>query len=88
VEVRSAIAGQPQDLAGGTATPQRAADRGAHAGLLGSARRRDGRLQITYAGHPVYYYVGDRRPQEILCQAATEFGGTWYVVAPGGNAIR
>lgn len=43
---------------------------------------------MTYAGHPLYYYVGDRRPRQILCQAAVEFGGTWYVVAPGGHAIR
>ena len=35
---------------------------GAHT-LVGSVRRRDGRLQVTYAGHPLYYYVGDRHPQ-------------------------
>jgi predicted lipoprotein with Yx(FWY)xxD motif len=50
-------------------------------------RRRDGRLQVTYAGHPLYYYVGDRRPGEVLCQAVAEYGGTWYVVAPDGRAI-
>ena len=65
-----------------------AAARGAHARLVGSVRRRDGRLQVTYAGHPLYYYVGDRRPGQVLCQAVAEFGGTWYVVAPDGQAIR
>jgi predicted lipoprotein with Yx(FWY)xxD motif len=65
-----------------------AAGRGAHLGLLGSVRRRDGRLQVTYAGHPLYYYVGDRRPRQVLCQAVTEYGGTWYVVAADGDAIR
>jgi predicted lipoprotein with Yx(FWY)xxD motif len=65
-----------------------AAGPGAHAGLLGKVRRQDGRLQITYAGHPLYYYVGDRRPGQVLCQAVLEFGGTWYVVAPNGHAIR
>lgn len=64
------------------------AGNGAHAGLLGTTRRSDGRLQITYAGHPLYYYVGDRRPRQVLCQAATEFGGTWYVVASSGRAIH
>jgi predicted lipoprotein with Yx(FWY)xxD motif len=64
------------------------AAREAHARLVGSVRRRDGRLQLRYAGHPVYYYVGDRRPGQVLCQAVPEFGGTWYVVAPSGNAIH
>jgi predicted lipoprotein with Yx(FWY)xxD motif len=55
---------------------------------LGVVRRADGRLQVTYVGHPLYYYVGDRRPGQVLCQAVAEFGGTWYVVAPNGQAIR
>jgi predicted lipoprotein with Yx(FWY)xxD motif len=55
--------------------------------LVGSVRRRDGRLQVTYAGHPLYYDVGDRSPHEVLCQAVTEFGRVWNVVA-SGNAIR
>jgi predicted lipoprotein with Yx(FWY)xxD motif len=52
-----------------------AAGPGAHAGLLGTVRRPGGRLQVTYAGHPLYYYVGDRGPHEVRCQAVTEFGG-------------
>ena len=62
--------------------------RGARAGLVGSVRRADGRLQVTYAGHPLYHYVGDHRPGQVLCQAVPEFGGTWYVVAPSGHAIH
>ena len=65
-----------------------AAGPGARAPLLGTVRRRDGRLQVTYAEHPLYYYVGDQRPDEVLCQAVAEFGGTWYVVAADGHAIR
>jgi predicted lipoprotein with Yx(FWY)xxD motif len=56
--------------------------------LLGTIRRPDGRLQVTYRGHPLYYYVGDRQPHQVLCQAVTEFGGTWYVVKPDGSPIR
>jgi predicted lipoprotein with Yx(FWY)xxD motif len=56
--------------------------------LLGTVRRRDGRLQVTYAGHPLYHYIGDKQPGQVLCQAVTEFGGTWYLVAPGGHAIH
>ena len=65
-----------------------AAGPGANASLLSAVRRRDGRLQLTYAGRPLYYYIDDRRPGEVLCQAVTEFGGTWNVVAPDGHAIR
>ena len=65
-----------------------AAGRGAHRGLLGTTRRRDGSRQVTYRGHPLYYYVGERRAGQILCQNVTEFGGTWLVVSPAGAAIR
>jgi predicted lipoprotein with Yx(FWY)xxD motif len=61
---------------------------GTAARLVGRVRRADGRLQVTYRGHPLYYYVGDRRPRQVLCQAVWEFGGTWYVVAPSGDAIH
>jgi predicted lipoprotein with Yx(FWY)xxD motif len=56
--------------------------------LLGTTRRRDGRMQVTYRGHPLYYYVDDREPGQVLCQDVVEFGGTWLVVAPSGEAIR
>jgi predicted lipoprotein with Yx(FWY)xxD motif len=56
--------------------------------LIGTTKRRNGRLQITYAGHPLYYYVGDRRPGQITCQNIAEFGGTWLVVRPSGKLVR
>jgi len=60
---------------------------GAQAALLGTHRRRDGTLQVTYAGHPLYFYVGDRRPGQVLCQDVEEFGGRWYVVTRRGSAV-
>jgi predicted lipoprotein with Yx(FWY)xxD motif len=63
------------------------AGKGAKAGRLGTTRRRDGKLQVTYAGHPLYYYVDDE-PGTILCQNVDEFGGLWLVVKPGGAAVR
>jgi predicted lipoprotein with Yx(FWY)xxD motif len=60
---------------------------GARRGLLGTTRRRNGRRQVTYAGHPLYFYVGDPVGQ-IRCQNVFEFGGTWLVVSPGGRAVR
>ena len=58
------------------------------ASLLGTTKRPDGKLQVTYGGHPLYYYQGDRKPGQILCQNVVEFGGTWLVVSPTGRAIR
>jgi predicted lipoprotein with Yx(FWY)xxD motif len=54
---------------------------------LGTTRRRDGSLQVTYAGRPLYYYVGDRRPGQILCQNVTEYGGVWRVIRPTGRLV-
>jgi predicted lipoprotein with Yx(FWY)xxD motif len=56
--------------------------------LLGTTRRRDGRRQITYAGRPLYYYVGDTKAGQIRCQNVAEFGGTWLVVRPSGRLVR
>jgi predicted lipoprotein with Yx(FWY)xxD motif len=56
--------------------------------LLGTVRRRDGRRQVTYAGRPLYYYVGDRSPGQILCQNVDEYGGTWLIVRPTGRLVR
>jgi len=61
---------------------------GVPARLLGTTRRADGRLQVTYAGRPLYYYVGDRSPRQILCQDVSEFGGLWLVVSPTGKPVR
>lgn len=61
---------------------------GVKSSLLGTTRRRDGKTQVTYRGHPLYYYVDDREPGQVLCQDVVEFGGTWLVVSPSGRAIR
>jgi predicted lipoprotein with Yx(FWY)xxD motif len=61
---------------------------GADRNAIGTTRRRDGRRQVTYKGHPLYHYVTDRKPGQVTCQNVTEYGGTWLVVAPSGNAIR
>jgi predicted lipoprotein with Yx(FWY)xxD motif len=61
---------------------------GARAAFIGTTRRADGRLQVTYAGRPLYYYVGDTSRGQILCQNAPEFGGIWYVVQSDGSPVR
>ena len=64
------------------------AGKGTTRSLLGTTRRRDGRRQVTYAGRPLYYYVGDTRPGQIRCQNVAEFGGTWLIVRPSGKLVR
>lgn len=63
------------------------AGKGAKAALLGTTERRNGKLQVTYAGHPLYYYKDDS-PGNILCQNVDEFGGLWLVVKPNGKPVR
>ena len=41
---------------------------GVKSSLLRTTKRSDGRLQVTYGGRPLYYYVGDRKPGQVLCQ--------------------
>jgi predicted lipoprotein with Yx(FWY)xxD motif len=61
---------------------------GVKASLLGTVRRANGSRQVTYAGRPLYFYVGDRKPGQILCQNASEFGGLWLIVRPSGKLVR
>lgn len=61
---------------------------GANRRLLGTTRRRDGTRQVTYNGHPLYYYVNERRPLQVLCHNVTEFGGVWKVLRSSGRAVR
>jgi predicted lipoprotein with Yx(FWY)xxD motif len=68
-------------------TPTRAAA-GVKATLLGTTKRADGKLQATYAGRPLYYYVGDRKPGQVLCQNVREFGGVWLVIRSTGALVR
>jgi predicted lipoprotein with Yx(FWY)xxD motif len=57
----------------------------AQPGLLGSTPRDDGSTQVTYAGHPLYYYAHED-PGQVLCHGVIEYGGTWLVVTPAGTA--
>jgi predicted lipoprotein with Yx(FWY)xxD motif len=52
--------------------------------LLGVTRRDDGSRQVTYAGHPLYFYAHEGKYQ-VLCHDVVEYGGTWLVVRPDGT---
>jgi predicted lipoprotein with Yx(FWY)xxD motif len=57
---------------------------GATAGLIGTIAASK---QIAYDGHPLYYYVGDRRPGQTSGQGLNQFGARWYTLTAVGNAI-
>lgn len=63
------------------------AGKGVNPKLLGTTRRSDGSRQVTYRGHPLYFYIHDR-PGVILCQDVFEFGGRWLLVNKRGRAVR
>jgi len=60
------------------------AGRGLKASLLGTVKRRDGKLQATYAGKPLYYYAHEG-PGEVRCHNVNLNGGLWWVVGPDGK---
>jgi predicted lipoprotein with Yx(FWY)xxD motif len=55
--------------------------------LLGTTKRSDGKRQVTYRGHPLYYFVQDKKPGDTLGQDFLGFGAKWYVLAPNGKKI-
>jgi predicted lipoprotein with Yx(FWY)xxD motif len=68
-----------------TGTPTAGA--GLTASLLGTTKRSDGTTEITYGGHPLYYFEGDSATGDISGQNVTAFGAKWYVVSPSGSAV-
>lgn len=74
----------PPLLTSGTPT----VGRGLEPSLAGTIRRPNGTLQVTYAGHPLYSWIGDSRPGMITGQALLNEGGYWYVIATSGREIK
>ena len=70
----------PPVLAGGLPQPRGAV----RPGLLDTTLRKDGSRQVTYAGHPLYFYAHEGK-HEVLCHNVFEYGGLWLVVTPGGE---
>ncbi|MEU8305800.1 hypothetical protein AB0C84_19770 [Actinomadura sp. NPDC048955] len=69
------------------AKPQ--AGSGANASLLGTSKRTDGTTQVTYAGHPLYYYAPDGTASgSAKGEGLNQFGAVWYVMSPSGSAVR
>jgi len=61
---------------------------GAQENLLGTTMRSDGTKEVTYAGHPLYWFSGDAGAGDTNGEGLTDFGGAWYAVSPAGSAVE
>ena len=60
---------------------------GVNQALLGTIKRPDGTLQVTYNGHPLYCFTGDSGAGAAHGQESKAFGAGWYVVSASGSKI-
>jgi predicted lipoprotein with Yx(FWY)xxD motif len=57
------------------------------ASKVGTTPRSDGKPQVTYNGHPLYLYSGDRKPGDTNGQGLNVFGGGWFALSAAGNMV-
>jgi predicted lipoprotein with Yx(FWY)xxD motif len=60
---------------------------GVKTSLLGTTKRADGRLQVTYDHHPLYTFARDTKKGQTSGEGVSAFGAKWFVVSPAGAAI-
>ena len=73
----------PPVTASGTVT----ASGSAKSSDLSTITRSDGTKQVTYDGHPLYYFAGDSGPGTAAGQGSDNFGAKWWLVAPTGSSV-
>ena len=76
----------PLTLPPGVAAPM--TGQGADAAALGTTRRADGTLQVTYAGWPLYRWIGDTESGQATGEGRDDSGGLWYAVDEAGRAVH
>ena len=45
-------------------------------------------MEVTYAGHPLYYFAGDMAPGDTNGEGVDHFGAEWYMVSPAGATVE
>jgi predicted lipoprotein with Yx(FWY)xxD motif len=68
-------------------TGKPSADGAASSSMLGTTKRKDGTLQVTYNGRPLYYFVKDKDDEDTYGEGLKNFGAGWYVMRPNGHDI-
>jgi predicted lipoprotein with Yx(FWY)xxD motif len=71
-----------------TTTEKPIAGHGARASLLSTTKRKDGKLEVTYNHHPLYYFVSDQKPGQTTGQGVNQFGAPWWVISAAGKEIH
>ena len=61
---------------------------GVTASLLGTTKRKDGKLQVTFKGHPLYTFVQDAKAGQTKGEGLEDFGGEWDAVSPAGARVE
>src|SRR5919198_1476131 len=61
---------------------------GVSAPRLGTTTPADGKTEVTYHGHPLYYFAGDGKPGDTNGQGVKAFGAEWYVLSAAGNKVE
>jgi predicted lipoprotein with Yx(FWY)xxD motif len=61
---------------------------GVKASLLGTTKRADGRMQVTYNHHPVYLFIKDAKKGQTSGEGLDAFGAHWYAISPAGAALK
>jgi predicted lipoprotein with Yx(FWY)xxD motif len=69
-----------------TGKPQAGA--GTKAALLGTTKRKNGALQVTYHRHPLYRFFKDTKPGQTTGQGVSAFGAEWYVLNGAGAKVE
>jgi predicted lipoprotein with Yx(FWY)xxD motif len=62
--------------------------KGVRASLLGLTTRTDGKRQVTYAGHPLYRFIGDKQAGQTTGEGLTDFGAAWDAITASGRAVE
>jgi predicted lipoprotein with Yx(FWY)xxD motif len=60
---------------------------GLNASMLGTTKRKDGKLQVTYHGHPLYFFLLDKKVGDVKGQGYVHFGGAWWVLSAAGAKV-
>jgi predicted lipoprotein with Yx(FWY)xxD motif len=71
-----------------TATGKPSAGAGVKGAMLSVTKRSDGKNQVVYAGHPLYYYAADTKAGDTTGQDLQQFGAGWYVVSAAGSKVE
>jgi predicted lipoprotein with Yx(FWY)xxD motif len=62
--------------------------KGVRASLLGVTKRTNGKRQVTYAGHPLYTFIADKRAGDTNGEGLTNFGAPWDAIGASGRAVQ